>query len=76
MPTGILTEALETGIARAYNTKNGKVVTAPSGVKIALSTAGEIDPTHYVDTSNGAVFAIDHLTLVSSFTSLSSSSLS
>ena len=65
MKDGILTESLETGIARVYNTKNGKVVSAPSGTKTVLSAAGEVDNTHYVDPSNGAVFAIDHITLVS-----------
>jgi capping protein alpha len=61
---GVMSEALETGIARVYNTKNGKVVTAPSGAKVALSTAGEVDATHYVDSTTGSVFAIDHLTIV------------
>lgn len=62
---GVMSEALETGIARVYNTKNGKVVTAPSGAKVALATAGEVDATHYVDSTTGSVFAIDHLTIVS-----------
>ena len=65
MKDGILTESLETGIARVYNCKNGKVVTAPSGAKVALATAGEVDATHYVDSTTGSIFAIDHLTLVS-----------
>jgi hypothetical protein len=61
---GILTESLETGIARVYNTKNGKVVTAPSGNKVVLNAASEVDSTHYVDATNGSIFAIDHLTMV------------
>lgn len=65
MTDGILTESLETGIARVYNTKNGKIVTAPSGSKVVIATAGEVDSTHYVDATNGSVFAVDHLTLVS-----------
>lgn len=61
---GILTEALETGIARVYNAKNGKVVSAPSGAKVVIASAGEVDATHYVDPTTSSIFAIDHLTLV------------
>lgn len=63
IPVGILTEALETGIARAHNNKNNKVVKSPSGANVVLSTHGEVDATHYVDTSNGSTFAVNHITL-------------
>lgn len=63
IPSGVLTEPLETGIARAYNNKNNKVVTTPSGATATLSAAGEVDATHYVDTSNGSVFAVNHITM-------------
>ena len=36
LPEGLLTEQLATGIARVYNTRTGKVVTAPSGRKVKL----------------------------------------
>jgi capping protein alpha len=63
IPAGILTDALETGIARVYNNKNNKVVKAPSGACIVLSPLGEIDATHYVDTTNGSTFSVNHITL-------------
>lgn len=64
VPTGLLTDALATGIARAYNLKNGKVVTSPSGNKVLLSSSSEVDNTHYVDPVTNQVFSVDHLTLV------------
>mmetsp|Transcript_9104 Transcript_9104/g.13703 ORF Transcript_9104/g.13703 Transcript_9104/m.13703 type:complete len:287 (-) Transcript_9104:116-976(-) len=63
LPDGLLGEPLAAGIARAYNTKTNKVVSAPSGNKVVLASAGEIDPTHYVDSKTGAPFAVDHLSL-------------
>ena len=65
IPSGILTDSLEMGIARAYNIKNNKVVKAPSGKNVTITKAGEIDATHYFDPSNGSTFAIDHITLES-----------
>lgn len=63
LPAGILSDALATGIARVYNTKTGRVVTAPSGKKVVIAGPGEVDATHYVDPSNNSVFGIDHLSL-------------
>jgi capping protein alpha len=63
LPDDLLTEALATGIAKVANTKNSKVVTAPSGSKVVLNAAGEIDATHYFDPSSGSVMTVDHLTL-------------
>jgi capping protein (actin filament) muscle Z-line, alpha len=62
----VMTEALEMGIARAYNNKNNKIVKSPSGANIVLSSLGEVDATHYVDTSNGSTFAVNHITLETS----------
>jgi capping protein alpha len=50
-------------MARVSNLKNSKVVDAPSGNKVLITAASEVDATHYVDSSNNTVFAIDHLTL-------------
>ena len=36
LPEGLLTEQLATGIARVYNNRIGKVVTAPSGQKVNM----------------------------------------
>lgn len=66
IPSEILTDSLASGIARVANIKNCKVVTAPSGKKVVLAQAGEVDPTHYVDSTNGSVFVVDHLTLKTS----------
>mmetsp|Transcript_11230 Transcript_11230/g.10851 ORF Transcript_11230/g.10851 Transcript_11230/m.10851 type:complete len:306 (+) Transcript_11230:134-1051(+) len=63
LPEGLLTDQCAAGIARAYNSKTGKIVTAPSGLKTILSPAGELDPTHYIDPSNQSVFSVDHLTM-------------
>ena len=62
IPEGVMTEALEMGIARAYNNKTNKIVKAPSGANVTLSTCGEIDATHYVDTSYGSAFSVNHIT--------------
>lgn len=64
IPAEILPDSLAGGIARVSNLKNSKVVTSPSGKKVVLSQAGEIDATHYLDSQTGSVFAIDHLSLV------------
>lgn len=64
LPAGILPDSLAAGMARAYNNKTSKVVTAPSGKKVVISAAGEIDPSHYWDSKSGQSFAIDHLSLV------------
>ena len=61
---GILSDSIVTGIARVYNTRNGAVVNAPSGEKVNLCAANELDATHYIDPSNSSVFEINHLTLV------------
>jgi len=66
IPAEILPDSLAGGIARVSNLKNSKVVTSPSGKKVVLSQAGEIDATHYLDSQTGSVFAIDHLSLSTS----------
>lgn len=65
LPDDLLGDPLATGMARAYNTKNCKVVDAPSGSKVVINAAAEIDPTHYFDSKSGSVFAFDHLNLTS-----------
>ena len=37
LPPGLLSDPLATGIARAFNTKNGRVVVSPAGNKVALT---------------------------------------
>lgn len=32
--------------------------------QVILCAAAEVDPTHYVDSKDGSIFAVDHLTLV------------
>eukprot|EP01041_Mallomonas_annulata_P013122 gene13122-27728_t len=63
LPESTLSESLAAGIARAYNIKNGKIVTTPTGYKVPLCSASEIDPTHYVDPNTSKVFGVDHLSL-------------
>lgn len=63
LPEGLLSVPLATGIARAYNIKNGKVLTTPNGEKVPLCSAAEIDPTHYLNPIDGTVYGVDHLTL-------------
>ena len=65
MPDGLLNDGLVSGIARAFNTKTGRIVTLPSGSKAVLSSAGEIDATHYIDPIDGSVYQVNHYTLVS-----------
>ena len=61
-----LPEAVEKGIAKTYNFKNCRVTKAPSGRLVALHPAGEVNDSHCIDTSNGAVFKINHLTMETS----------
>jgi len=63
LPEDLLTDSLASGIARASNLKNAKIVTAPSGKNVVIHKAGEVDATHYVDPSNSSVFQLNHLTL-------------
>lgn len=63
LPDGLLGEPLAAGIARAFNNKTSKIVLAPSGNKVLLNSAGELDPTHYFDSKSGATFGVDHLSL-------------
>lgn len=66
LPEDVLTESLVGGMARVFNLKNSKVVTAPSGKNVVIHQAGEVDPTHYFDPSSGAVFQVDHMTCATS----------
>ena len=66
LKTNTMSESLEMGIARAYNNKNNKIVKSPSGANAILSSIGEVDATHYVDPSNGSIFAVNHITLETS----------
>jgi len=66
IPADILPDSLAGGIARVSNLKNAKVVTAPSGKKVVLTQAGEVDATHYLCPHTGTIFAVDHLTLTTS----------
>ncbi|CAM9204642.1 unnamed protein product [Ectocarpus fasciculatus] len=63
LPDGLLTDPLAAGIARAHNVKTGRVVVTPDDTKVVLCKAGEIDPTHYVDSKSGLTISMDHLTL-------------
>lgn len=65
LPDGLLGDPLAAGMARAYNTKNCKVVDSPTGAKVVINNAAEVDPTHYFDSKSGNIFALDHLTLKS-----------
>jgi len=60
----LLTDSLVNGIARVSNLKNSRVVVSPSGKKIVMNQASEIDPTHYFDPVDGVTYSINHLTLV------------
>jgi len=44
---------------------SSKVVTAPSGKKVALSASGEVEG-DYLDSSSGTVFSVDHASLATS----------
>lgn len=50
-------------MARAFNTKTCKVVDSPSGSKVVINAAAEVNPTHYFDSKSGNIFTLDHLTL-------------
>lgn len=63
IPPGLLSDPLAAGMGRAYHNKTNKVVLAPSGKRVVVCTAGEIDPTHYIDSKSGQSFSLDHLTL-------------
>lgn len=72
LPNGLLTDELAAGIAQVYNTKFGRIVTAPSGAKVALSQFGEVGASPsssssssylFVDPTTGSVFSVDPLTL-------------
>jgi capping protein alpha len=63
LPAGCMPDQMEKEIAKKYNFKNNRVVKAPSGKLVALHEAGGVDDTHCMDSSNGAVFKIDHLTM-------------
>jgi len=62
----LLTDSLVNGIARVSNLKNSRVVTSPSGKKIVMNQASEIDPTHYFDPVDTVTYSINHLTLATS----------
>jgi hypothetical protein len=64
IPEELLSDEMAGGFARLSNLKNAKVVSTPSGNKAVLTAVGEVDATRYVDPKTGAVFSIDHLTLV------------
>jgi len=64
LPEGLLSDPLAAGMARAYNNKTSRVVSAPSGDKTILCPQAEVDPTHYVDAQTGSVFTVDHLSLL------------
>lgn len=59
----VLPDNVVAGIARVSNLRHSKLVTAPSGRKVVISQAGEIDLTHYYDPAEDATFELDHLTL-------------
>ena len=61
----LLSESFLAGVSRAHHAK-GVVVDAPSGSKAIVCAAGEVDPTHYVDSKTSSVFQYNHLTNVAS----------
>jgi hypothetical protein len=63
----VLQENVVAGIARVSNIKSCKLVTAPSGKKVPVTSSGEIDLTHYYDPIDNVIFELDHLTLVRAF---------
>lgn len=65
MPDGLLTDSFLAGVARAHHAK-GKVVDASTGAKVVLCAAGEVDPTHYIDSKSCTIFQYNHLTDVAS----------
>lgn len=58
---GLLSDSMATGIARVYNSRNGKVLLAADG-KVAINGNTEIDSTHHFNASSGASVCVDHLT--------------
>lgn len=62
LPAGLMTDELASRIAQVYNTKNGRVITAPSGSRVVLGTAGE-DGDKFVDPTTGSLFEVDHLSM-------------
>jgi len=62
LPAGLMNDELASRIAHVYNTKNNSVVTAPSGSRVVLGTAGEED-NKFVDPTTGSLFEVDHLSL-------------
>lgn len=63
LPDDLLGDPLAAGMARAFNTKTCKVLDSPSGSKVVINSAAEIDPTHYFDSKSGNIFTVDHLSL-------------
>mmetsp|Transcript_18657 Transcript_18657/g.31083 ORF Transcript_18657/g.31083 Transcript_18657/m.31083 type:complete len:288 (+) Transcript_18657:52-915(+) len=63
LPDDLLGDPLAAGMARAFNTKTCKVIDSPSGTKVVINAASEVNPTHYFDSKSGNIFALDHLTL-------------
>ena len=80
-----LSDPLANGICRVHNLECSKIVRSPADNKVwpfdmnikivemisqvALCSAGEYDPSHYVDPIAMKVFGIDHLSNVSSIQS-------
>ncbi|OQR97077.1 F-actin-capping protein subunit alpha [Achlya hypogyna] len=63
LPAGLLTDAKLRGVLRAYNVKHCTGVMTPEGThRVVICQAGEVDPTHYIDTKSKKVWGFDHLT--------------
>lgn len=62
----VLPDNVVAGIARVSNLRHSKLVTAPSGKKVIVAPAAEIDLTHYYDPVDDVTFELDHLTLQTS----------
>lgn len=60
LPPGLLDEATKTGIYRSYNVDQ-LITVVHKDHKVPMSKAGEVDPTHYVDTVEMEVIEVDHL---------------
>jgi len=61
LPDGLLTAPMLSGIAKAYNERNGSIVAVEGGENIVVCKEGEIDPTKYVDTNTKKVVKVDHV---------------
>lgn len=61
VPAELLSQSYLAGVSRTHHSK-GAVVDAPSGSKAIVCAAGEVDPTHYVDSKTNSVFQYNHLT--------------